>query len=144
MESGIGNLELGAYFAIPFVISEAYKDKILNCKREGVCFVSMKGFPPLAQFQIPNPQFPITMKRVVLLNILFFFLLMCVFLAAAFGMGYATNNRFGTDAGILYLLIVVVHLFLNYMVMHKNGFPVKKIWYANAAIGAVYLLIIFH
>jgi len=84
------------------------------------------------------------MKRVILLNILFFFLLMCIFLIAAFSMGYAANNRFGTDAGILYLLIITVHLFINYLMMHKRGFATKNILYTSAAIGGAYLLIIFH
>ena len=84
------------------------------------------------------------MKKVILLNILFFLLLMGVFLIAAFSMGYATNNRFGTDAGILYLLIVTVHLFINYLMMHRRGFTAKNILYASAAIGCVYLLVIFH
>ena len=84
------------------------------------------------------------MKRVILLNILFFFLLMIVFIIAAFGMGYAANNRFGTDAGILFLLVVVVHLFLNYLVMQKKNFPVKHILYTSAVITCIYLLIIFH
>jgi len=84
------------------------------------------------------------MKRVILLNILFFFLLMCIFLIAAFSMGYAANNRFGTDAGILYLLIITVHLFINYLMMHKRGFTAKNILYTSAAIGGAYLLIIFH
>jgi len=84
------------------------------------------------------------MKRVILLNILFFFLLMCIFLIAAFSMGYAANNRFGTDAGILYILIVIVHLFLNYLIMHKKDFTTKKILYASTVILCIYLLVIFH
>ena len=59
-------------------------------------------------------------------------------------MGYAANNRFGTDAGILFLLIVVVHLFLNYLIMHKKNFPVKQVLYVSAVISCIYLLIIFH
>ncbi len=84
------------------------------------------------------------MKRVILLNILFFFLLMAVFIVAALGMGYATDKRFGSDAGILYILVVIVHLFLNYLIMHKKDFSTKRIVYASAVIGCVYLLIIFH
>ena len=85
------------------------------------------------------------MKRILLLNILFFFVLMCIFLVAAFSMGYAANNRFGTDAGILYLLIVTLHLFLNYLIMHKQkDIGTKKILYASAVILCIYLLILFH
>ncbi|MEP6749467.1 MAG: hypothetical protein ABJB86_17150 [Bacteroidota bacterium] len=85
------------------------------------------------------------MKRILFLNILFFFVLMCIFLVAAFGMGYAANNRFGTDAGILYLLIVTLHLFLNYLIMHKRkDTSTKKILYATAVIVCIYLLILFH
>lgn len=84
------------------------------------------------------------MKRVILLNILFFFLLMIIFIIAALGMGYAAERRFGTDAGILYILVVIVHLFLNYLIMHKRDFTTKQILYASAVIGCVYLLIIFH
>ena len=84
------------------------------------------------------------MKRIILLNILFFFLLMFVFIIAAFSMGYAYNNRFGTDAGILYILMVLIHFFLNYLLMHKKGFTARKILYASAVIACVYLLVIFH
>ena len=69
---------------------------------------------------------------------------MCIFVIAALGMGYASGNRFGTDAGILYILIVVIHLFLNYLIMHKMNFPTKTILYASAVILCLYLLIIFH
>jgi len=84
------------------------------------------------------------MKKVILLNLLFFFLLMCAFIATALGLGYVTDKRFGTDAGILYLLVVVLHLFFNYLLMHKRAFSTKHILYASAVIGCVYLLIIFH
>jgi len=84
------------------------------------------------------------MKKIILLNILFFFLLMCLFIIAALGMGYATDKRFGTDAGILYILVVVMHLFLNYLIMHRKAFATRQILYASAVIGCVYLLIIFH
>jgi hypothetical protein len=70
---------------------------------------------------------------------------MFIFLVAAFGMGYAANNRFGTDAGILYILIVTLHLFLNYLIMHKQkDSSTKKILYASAVILCVYLLVLFH
>ncbi len=85
------------------------------------------------------------MRKIILLNLLFFFLLTCIFLAGAFAMGYASNNRFGTDAGILYLLIVTLHLFLNYLVMHRQpGINTKKILYVSAVILCIYLLILFH
>jgi len=85
------------------------------------------------------------MKKIVLLNILFFFLLMIIFIVVAFGLGYASSNKYGTDAGILYLLVVVVHLFLNYLIMHKQpAIARKQILLASAAIVCVYLLLIFH
>ena len=85
------------------------------------------------------------MKRIILLNILFFFILMCIFLVAAFSMGYAANNRFGTDAGILYILVVTLHLFLNYLIMHRQqNISTKKILYASTVILCIYLLILFH
>lgn len=85
------------------------------------------------------------MKKIILLNILFFFVLTCIFLVAAFSMGYAANNKFGTDAGILYLLIVTLHLFLNYLVMHKQkDITTKKIVYVSGVILCIYLLILFH
>ncbi|MEP7279762.1 MAG: hypothetical protein ABI813_14020 [Bacteroidota bacterium] len=85
------------------------------------------------------------MKKIILLNIVFFIVLMCIFLVAAFSMGYAANNRFGTDAGILYLLVVTLHLFLNYLVMHRQqGIASKKILFASAAILCIYLLVLFH
>jgi len=84
------------------------------------------------------------MKKIILLNLLFFVLLMGIFLVAALGMGYAANNKFGTDAGILYILIVVVHLFINYLIMHKKAFPPKNTWYMSGFIACIYLLILFH
>lgn len=85
------------------------------------------------------------MKKIILLNILFFFVLMCIFLVAAFSMGYAANNKYGTDAGILYVLIVTLHLFLNYFLMHRQpNIGVKKILFASATILCIYLLILFH
>jgi hypothetical protein len=85
------------------------------------------------------------MKKIILLNLLFFAVLMCIFLVAAFSMGYATGKRFGTDAGILYLLIVTLHLFLNYLIMHKQkNIAAKHIIYASAVILCVYVLILFH
>ncbi|MFT3934340.1 MAG: hypothetical protein QM726_12030 [Chitinophagaceae bacterium] len=83
------------------------------------------------------------MKKVILLNLLFFFLLMFIFFIAAFSMGYAANNKYGTDAGILFLLIVILHLFLNYIIMHRKQFNGRQILYASLVIGCVYLLIIF-
>jgi hypothetical protein len=85
------------------------------------------------------------MKKTILLNILFFFVLICLFLAAAFSMGYVDNKRFGTDAGILYLLVVTLHLFLNYLVMHRQkNMSIKRILYVSAVILCIYLLILFH
>ncbi|MEO5683311.1 MAG: hypothetical protein ABIQ88_11760 [Chitinophagaceae bacterium] len=85
------------------------------------------------------------MKKIIFFNILFFFVLLFILMIAALGMGYASNNRFGTDAGILYVLIIVVHLFLNYFIMHRQAqFSLKKIGYASAIILAAYLLILFH
>jgi hypothetical protein len=84
-------------------------------------------------------------KKIILLNILFFFVLMCIFLVAAFAMGYASNNKYGTDAGILFLLIVTVHLFLNYLLMHRQtGIATKQILFVSAVILCVYLLVLFH
>ena len=85
------------------------------------------------------------MKKIILLNILFFVLLMCLFLVAAFSLGYLGGDKYGTDAGILYLLVVTIHLFLNYLIMHKQpAVRSKQIWVASAVIGCIYLLIIFH
>jgi len=85
------------------------------------------------------------MKKIILFNILFFFVLMCIFLVAAFAMGYAANNKYGTDAGILFLLIVTLHLFLNYLIMHRQpGIGTRQILYASAVILCVYLLVLFH
>ena len=69
---------------------------------------------------------------------------MALFIVAALGMGYATDKRFGSDAGILYILMVLIHFFLNYLLMHKKGFTTRKILYASAVIACVYLLVIFH
>jgi hypothetical protein len=85
------------------------------------------------------------MKKIILLNIIFFLALMCIFLVAAFAMGYATNNRYGTDAGILFLLIVTLHLFLNYLLMHRQaGITGKQILFMSSVILCVYLLVLFH
>ena len=85
------------------------------------------------------------MKRIILLNSLFFLLLMIIFLVAALGMGYAAGNRFGTDAGILFILVVVVHLFLNYVIMHRQKhIRSRQIWVASAVILCIYLLLLFH
>jgi len=85
------------------------------------------------------------MRKIILLNIVFFVLLMCVFLVAAFAMGYASNNKYGTDAGILFLLIVTLHLFLNYLLMHRQaGITTKQILFASAVILCLYLLLLFH
>lgn len=85
------------------------------------------------------------MKRIILLNIVCFLLLMILFLVAALGMGYAAGNRFGTDAGILFILVVVIHLFLNYLIMHRQkDIRPRKIWVATAVILCIYLLLLFH
>lgn len=85
------------------------------------------------------------MKRIVLLNLLFFVLLMILFLVAAFSMDYAAGKRFGTDAGILYLLVITLHLFLNYLVMHRQkDTGTKKILYVSAVILCIYILLLFH
>lgn len=85
------------------------------------------------------------MKKIILLNILFFFLLMCIFLVTAFAMGYAANNKYGTDAGILFLLVVTIHLFLNYLLMHRQpAITRKQILFVSAVILCVYLLVLFH
>ena len=85
------------------------------------------------------------MKKIILFNILFFFLLMCIFLVTAFAMGYAANNKYGTDAGILFLLIITLHLFLNYLLMHRQpGVGRKQILFVSAVILCVYLLVLFH
>ena len=85
------------------------------------------------------------MKKIILLNILFFFVLMCIFLVSAFAMGYAANNKYGTDAGILFLLIVTLHLFLNYLIMHRQtGITTKQVLFVSAVIICIYLLVVFH
>ncbi len=85
------------------------------------------------------------MKRIILLNIVFFALLMLLFIIAAMAMGYASGAKYGTDAGILYILVVTVHLFLNYLIMHRQpGYTTKKLLGASAIILCVYGLIIFH
>jgi hypothetical protein len=85
------------------------------------------------------------MRKVIFLNILLFFVLGGIFLVAAFGMGYAANNKFGTDAGILYILIIVVHLFLNYLIMHKQkDIGSKQILLVSTVIFCIYALILFH
>ena len=85
------------------------------------------------------------MKRIILLNLAFFALLMLMFIIAAFAIGYASGAKYGTDAGILYILVVTVHLFLNYLIMHRQqDFSSKKLLGASAVILCVYGLLIFH
>lgn len=60
-------------------------------------------------------------------------------------MGYASGAKYGTDAGILYILVITVHLFLNYLIMHRQpDYTPKKMLGASAVILCVYGLIIFH
>ena len=85
------------------------------------------------------------MKKILLFNILFFFVLICLFFVSAFAMGFVANNRYGTDAGILYLLMITIHLFLNYLLMHRQStYSVKRILYVSSAIICIYLLLLFH
>lgn len=85
------------------------------------------------------------MKRIILLNLVFFALLMLLFIIAAFAMGYASGAKYGTDAGILYILVLTVHLFLNYLIMHRRpDYTPKKLLAASAIILCVYVLIVFH
>ena len=70
---------------------------------------------------------------------------MCIFLVAAFAMGYAANNKYGTDAGILFLLVITIHLFVNYLIMHRQpGIRPKQVLFVSAVILCVYLLVLFH
>ena len=85
------------------------------------------------------------MKKVLLFNLLCFVVLMALFLAAAFAMGYAGGKRFGSDAGILYLLVTTLHLFANYTFMHrKTAFTGRQIGYASAVILCLYTLVLLH
>ncbi|MDE3247999.1 MAG: hypothetical protein KGO82_05035 [Bacteroidota bacterium] len=84
------------------------------------------------------------MKKLILLNLLFFVILMLLFFAATFALGYAGKN-YGTDGALVFLLAIVIHLFLNYLLMHKRPeFNWKKGLAASACIIAVYLLVLFH
>ncbi len=70
---------------------------------------------------------------------------MLLFIIAAFAMGYASGAKYGTDAGILFVLVVTVHLFLNYLIMHRQPeFSPKKLLGASAVILCVYGLLLFH
>jgi hypothetical protein len=85
------------------------------------------------------------MKRIILLNIVFFVLLMLIFIGVGFAMGYASGARYGTDAAILYVLTVTIHLFLNYLIMHRQpDFSPKRLLIASLLILLVYLVIVFH
>ena len=70
---------------------------------------------------------------------------MLLFTIAAFAMGYASGAKYGTDAGILYVFVVTVHLFLNYLIMHRQpDYTHKKMLGACVVILCVYGLIVFH
>jgi hypothetical protein len=85
------------------------------------------------------------MKKLILLNIAFFIVLMLLYMVTGFALGYASGAKYGTDTAILYLLVVLVHLFLNYRLMHKYpAFTARHRWYASAIIGCVYTLLVFH
>ncbi len=84
------------------------------------------------------------MKKIILLNILILILLLIVFLVAGFALGYS-GGRFGTDAGLLFLLVVAVHLFLNYIIVHRQkNLPPRTMLYSTLVLVCVYLLILFH
>ena len=83
------------------------------------------------------------MKKIILWNVVILVVLMLIFLVVGFALGY--TGRFGTDAGILFLLILAIHLFLNYIIVHRQkDLPPRTILYSNIAIVAIYLLILFH
>jgi hypothetical protein len=85
------------------------------------------------------------MKKIFLLNLLIFFVLMALFIAAGFAMGYAADKRFGSDAAILFVLVVLVHLFLNYLVLLRQKMATaKSIAISCLVILAVYALVLFH
>lgn len=84
------------------------------------------------------------MKKLILLNLLFFVVLMLLFMVATFALGYA-GKSYGTDGALVFLLAIVIHLFLNYLLMHKQpGFSWKKGLAVSACIIALYLLVLFH
>lgn len=85
-----------------------------------------------------------TLKKLILLNLLFFIILMLLFIAATFALGYA-GKSYGTDGAIVFVLAIVIHLFLNYLIMHRQpGFNWKKGTAASVCIIAAYLMVLFH
>jgi hypothetical protein len=85
------------------------------------------------------------MKKLILLNIAFFVILMLLYMLTAFTLGYVAGAKYGTDTAILYLLVVLVQLFLNYRLMHKNAaFTTRHRWYASTIIICMYALLVFH
>lgn len=83
------------------------------------------------------------MKRVIIFNLVFFVVLFSLFFIAAMALKMETS-QFGSDSGLLYVLIVVIHLFLNYLIMHRRHFSTKHILMVSGVIVCVYLLELFH
>ncbi|MBC7905050.1 MAG: hypothetical protein H7Y27_16600 [Gemmatimonadaceae bacterium] len=82
--------------------------------------------------------------RIVLFNLALFVLLTILFAASAMILG-SMPQKFGSDAAILFVLMVVIHLFLNYIFIQKQREAgVKYLLWSTLALLLVYTLMLFH
>lgn len=81
--------------------------------------------------------------KLAVFNTLIFVALFIVYLVLGFVLSSDASKRFGTDAGILFVFIITVHLFINYLLLQKNQLAkAKYILVFSIAIIAAYLLLI--
>jgi hypothetical protein len=81
--------------------------------------------------------------KLAVFNTLIFVALFIVYLVLGFVLSSDASKRFGTDAGILFVFIITVHLFINYLLLQKNQLAkAKYILIFSIAIIAAYLLLI--
>lgn len=81
--------------------------------------------------------------KLAVFNTLIFVALFIVYLVLGFVLSSDAGKRFGTDAGILFVFIITVHLFINYLLLQKNQLAkAKYILIFSIAIIAAYVLLI--
>jgi hypothetical protein len=81
--------------------------------------------------------------KMALFNTAIFVVLYIVYLVLGFVLSSNTSKRFGSDAAILFVFIITVHLFINYLLLQKNQLAkAKYIFLFTLAIIAAYMLLI--
>jgi hypothetical protein len=81
--------------------------------------------------------------KMALFNTAIFVALYIVYLVLGFVLSSNTSKRFGSDAGILFVFIITVHLFINYLLLQKQRLAsTRYIFIFSMAIIAGYVLLL--